>query len=181
MFCTRRPGRYEIFIPGRTGDDGILLVEVAKIAPEGVEDNAVAWDYSPDACDGKGGFVVESYDQPDFNDQDVMFYFAFIPFANSLSPKADPADNASAFICRDNWADSMVAARNLTEAQAGETDGFKPFFSGIRRPGDRPVPVNTAVTGTAAVVIVDAVDGNSDDEAQWFAPAFVMGMHPSPP
>ena len=168
-------GRYEIFIPGRTGEDGILLVEVAKIAAEGVEDNAVAWDYSPDACHGKGGFVVESYDQPGFNDQDVMFYFAFIPFANSLSPKADPADNPSAFICRDNWADSMVAARDLTAAHAGETDEFKPFFSGIRRPGDRPVPVNIAVTGLQQLwLIVDAVDGNSDDEAQWLHPAFVM-------
>ncbi len=81
-------GRYELFIPGYRGDDGVLLAIVDRSTPDaGVEDNTLAWVYDPTACDGRGGIIVETYDMPSFANQDTSFAFVFVPYENRLSPK----------------------------------------------------------------------------------------------
>ena len=122
--CRVAGGRYEIFIPGQTDQDGVLLVEIAKLYPNGVEDNAMAWAYDPQACGGKGGFVVESYDQPAFANQDVIFTFAFIPYANTL--RGEVPVRKSSFVARQTWAESMLAARDELAKQEDFRTGTSP-------------------------------------------------------
>ncbi|MCK5805836.1 MAG: hypothetical protein KAI66_23595, partial [Lentisphaeria bacterium] len=99
-------GRYEISIPGRTGEDGILLLEITQLSGSSVEDNAIAWAWDAAACGGEGGFVIETYDQPAFASQDAAFCFAFIPYKNALNPN----HRGKPFATVGNWPGSMVAA-----------------------------------------------------------------------
>ncbi len=103
-------GRYEITIPGRTGKDGVLLVEIAQWAGEAVEDNTIAWAWDDRAAGGRGAFVVETYDLPAFSNQSAGFYFAFLPYKNALNPhrlRGEP------FSPGEDWAAAMLAADAL--------------------------------------------------------------------
>ena len=106
------PGRYEISILDRTGRDGILLLEITQPNDNSVEDNTLAWAWEAAACGGRGGFVVETYDQPTFANQDCAFCFAFIPYNNALDPTRR---RGKPFAAAGDWASTMLAADALRD------------------------------------------------------------------
>ncbi len=171
------PGRYEMVIPGRSGDDGILLTGVAKMNPDGVEDNAIAWVYDPAANGGGGAFVIETYDQPGFDLQDVRFYAAFIPFDNQLAPGRTRLPNEGLGIvyeAAETWAESILRYRGLLAEPSRPGDTFRPFFSGTLSKGALPAAVDIAVAGLAHVwLLTDPVDTGDQDLAAWAEAAFV--------
>jgi len=169
------PGRYEIVVPERSQNHGLLLVEVAKMNPEGVEDNAIAWAYDPTADRGAGAFVVETYDQPGFQNQDVAFYFAYIDYDNRLEASAPPAPPTVEFACADTWADSLLRYRDLVADQARPADTFRPFFSGTLTKAAPPCAADLAVEGVPQLwLVTDPVDTSAGDVAAWGDAAFVL-------
>lgn len=174
-FAVRRVagGRYEIHLPDWREEDGILLVEISKLYPDGVEDNAIAWAYDPKACNGRGGFVVESYDQPDFVNQDTIFSFAFIPYANDL--RGERPSPPATFAARDTWADSMRAAREELARLDADTERFQPWFGPTMRQGAAPAEVSRPVRGVKRLwLVAESLDGNSGDQAAWGNPRFLL-------
>jgi outer membrane protein assembly factor BamB len=172
------PGQYEIAMPERPGNTGILLVEVAKMNGDGVEDNAIAWSYDPAANRGAGAYVVETYDQPGFQNQDVRFYFAFIPYDNQLDPKGlrvdDPAD-APAGANAATWADCMLGYQAMEPETAPRTDRFSPFFSGPLTKASPVASVDLAVQGlTHLWLLADPLDTSADDVAAWGDAGFLL-------
>ena len=174
-FAARRVagGRYEIFIPGKSDQDGTLLVQVTKLNPTGVEDNAVAWAYDAKACGGRGGFVVESYDQPPFANQDVKFCFAFIPYENDL--RGEIPVRKSSFVARKTWAESMLTARDGLAKTAADTKTFQPWFGPTLRQKTPPIAVSRALNGTRRLwLIAESLDGNGGDHSTWAEARFTL-------
>ncbi len=165
------PGRYEIFIPDRTDRDGILLLEVTQLNKDGVEDNAIAWAFDPKAGNGRGAFVVETYDQPAFASQDAGFCFAFVSYTAKLTPTLEP----SGFAPADTWAESMLRARRLLAARAGDRGRFQPWTSPVVRHGRSPLAVTLPVPeGPHLWLRADRVDGTGNVPAVWGDPRFVL-------
>lgn len=171
--CRVAGGRYEIFIPGKTDQDGVLLVEITKLYPNGVEDNAIAWAYDPKACDGKGGFVVESYDQPAFANQDVIFTFVFIPYVNDL--RGGMRSRTSPFVALNTWAETMLAARDELAKQEAQDEAFRPWFGPTQWQGAAPVAVDRSVRGVKQLwLVAESLDGNGGDHAAWGDARFLL-------
>lgn len=172
------PGRYEIALPEHPGNPGVLLLEVAKMNADGVEDNAIAWSYDPAANQGTGALVVETYDQPGFQNQDTRFYFAFIPYANHLNPKLlreDVADGVQPFADTATWTDAMLAHLASARAVGAPAEHFRPFFSGPLAKGSAAVPADLAVHGlTHLWLIADPVDSNLGALATWGEAGFLL-------
>jgi len=179
------PGRYELAFPDCPGDTGILLVQVAKMNPDGVEDNAIAWTYDPAGNQGTGAFVVETYDQPGFQNQDARFYVAFIPYANNLDPRElRPAvpNEAPAWLQARTWTDCMLAYPAAQQAANAPTDRFSPFFSGPLAKGAPPVAADVAVQGLKSLwLIADPLDTNTGDRAAWGEAVFLLADGSSQP
>ena len=168
------PGRYEIYLPGRTAADGILLCGIYKMTSGGVEDNALAAHFDAAAASGKGAFVVETYDQPAFADQDVSFCFAFVPFAGWPAPKTTAAAARKEPIPKTWDAAITEALAHLAGEQRLEA-GTRYWESPLLHLGDQPVEVRFPVTGLKHIWLsADAVDDKSGDHAGWGDPCFVM-------
>lgn len=166
-------GRYELHLPDWRPEDGVLLLEVSKLYPNGVEDNALAWDYDPQACGGRGGFVIESYDQPGFGLQDTIFHFAFIPYENDL--RGEPPAPPTTFAPRGTWAESMWAARTELDRLGAESERFQPWFGPVLRQGAAPVEISLPVRDAKRLwLIAESLDGNSGDHAAWADARFLM-------
>jgi outer membrane protein assembly factor BamB len=166
-------GRYEVFLPDYGEQDGVLLVQVTKLNPTGVEDNAMAWAYDKNACGGRGGFVVESYDQPPFANQDVKFCFAFIPYENQL--RGEIPKRNSTFAARKTWSETMLAARDELAKAQGDTETFRPWFSPTLRKGSKPLPVDLPVRNVKRLwLVVDSLDGSDNDHSAWADAQFVL-------
>ncbi len=172
------PGQYEIAVPEHPGDTGILLLEVAKMNPDGVEDNAIAWSYDPTANRGAGAFVVETYDQPGFQNQDVRFYFAFIPYDNHLGPRllrTDVTDNVQPPADPATWADTLLAHLTPQSAAGAPADRFRPLFSGPLAKSSPAVTADLAVQGlTHLWLLADPVDSNPGALAAWGDAGFLL-------
>jgi outer membrane protein assembly factor BamB len=166
-------GRYEIFIPGHSDRDGVLLVEITKLHPDGVEDNAIAWAYDAKACGGRGGFVVESYDQPAFANQDVEFCFAFIPYKNQL--RGEIPKRTSTFAARETWTETMLAAHGELAKARRDTATFRPWFSPVLRHESKPAAVDLPVQGVQRLwLVAESLDGNDNDHSAWVDAQFTM-------
>ena len=165
------PGRYEVFIPGKTDADGVLLLCVTMMNKDGVEDNALAWAYDPSACGGKGGFVVESYDQPGFNQQDVEFCFALFEYETPPTPPSAPVTELRPDA---TWEETVMKACEAAAA-GGSASQAEPWISPLLRKGTAPVRASVALRGSERLwLVADPVDGNEGDIAAWGDPVFVM-------
>ncbi|NOY81083.1 MAG: PQQ-binding-like beta-propeller repeat protein [Kiritimatiellaeota bacterium] len=165
------PGRYEIFIPGASDRDGILLLEITQLNKEGVEDNAAAWAFDPEAGNGRGAFVVETYDQPSFASQDAGFCFAFVPYAAKLTPAPGPTGFSPAA----TWADSMLRARRLLADRTRDKTRFRPWIGPVMRPGRPAQAASLSVPGVPHLWLsADALDGKGNAPAVWGDPRFVL-------
>ena len=78
-------GRYELIIDGDTPETGMLILTGAKMAGSGgvtaPDDNTLSYAASP-----SGSFLIESRDLPVGHLQDTAFSWAFISFADPISP-----------------------------------------------------------------------------------------------
>lgn len=89
-------GEYLLTIPGKTIDDGMLLLQVTELVTandtitggeiRAPEDNFLVYEYRDDL----GGFLVKSLDLPGATDQTVTWTFAFIEYGNPLDPNPIP-------------------------------------------------------------------------------------------
>ncbi len=172
------PGQYEIAVPEHPGNSGVLLLEVAKLNKDGVEDNAIAWSYDPSANQGTGAFVVETSDQPAFQNQDTRFYFAFIPYANNLEPKllrTDVTDAAQPLADTATWADAMLAHVTSQNDVGAPAERFRPFFSAVLTKSSPAVSVDLAVQGlTRLWLMADPVDSSHGALAAWGDAGFLL-------
>ncbi|NLF18202.1 MAG: PQQ-binding-like beta-propeller repeat protein [Lentisphaerae bacterium] len=175
------PGRYELSVLGAAdAADGILLVQIAQMAPDGVEDNAIAWAYDPAANGGAGAFVIETYDQPGFQNQNAGFYVAYIPCRNRLTPPEPAAAAAvpAAIAGAATWADALegwITAAAQDEAAAATAAAFRPFFSPVLRPKAAPHAVDTGVEGLPYLwLAVEPAPNATGGLAAWAEAAFIL-------
>lgn len=92
-------GQYELTIPSESPETGMLLLSVAgRTSESGVlapDDNLLS--YEPT---GTGSFLIHSVDLPGVSLQDTRFAWAFVSFANPISPERSrvPEPNALGLI-----------------------------------------------------------------------------------
>ncbi|MBN2449685.1 MAG: PQQ-binding-like beta-propeller repeat protein, partial [Lentisphaeria bacterium] len=164
------PGRYEVFIPGKTDRDGILLLNVTMLNKDGVEDNAMAWAYEEGACGGRGGFVIASYDQPDFQDQDVEFCFAFVAYGTDLSPDVQ---RPSRFQAAETWAESV--ARAAEQASTVPDGAVGPWIGPVLTAKTPPMGLSLPVQGKTHLWLMTEAHGEPKGvRALWAEPGFRM-------
>ncbi|MBT3379736.1 MAG: PQQ-binding-like beta-propeller repeat protein [Lentisphaerae bacterium] len=164
-------GRYEVFIPGKTDKNGVLILEVTMMCKDGVEDNALAWTYSAEACSGRGGFVIESYDQPGFQDQDVEFAFAFVDYAGALSPNRK---RLGTFRPSETWAGSVVNATKQAGGGPAEA-GSIPWCGPAIGRGSPATAVSLRLDGQERLWLLTRRTGELPGAvAVWRDPVFIL-------
>lgn len=87
-------GTYNLTIPGKTGTNGVLLLQTAAFLSGSTnlaDNNFLSYQYNDDGSGTNGTFVIQSRHTGDANTfplTDTGFYFVWVDFTNPLTPAA---------------------------------------------------------------------------------------------